>query len=468
LATATRLKRWSLAIFSAPCLPLSALGLPLTVYLPSYYSEQIGVPFAAVGLAFMLVRLIDMGFDPMIGGLMDRTRTRFGRFKPWLVAGAPILMLGIYLLFMVEPGASAQHLWLSLFVLYIGFSICQLSQVSWASLLSTGYDERSRIYAWWQGANVVGSLAIVLLPVVLQNVFGSSHATGVRAMGIFLIALIPISVALPMLLVAEPPPQQSQAAPQLMEYVRVFRSDAVRKAILADLLLATAMGVAGVLFFFFYRHAKGISEANAGTLILVYFVASLIGAPLWARLAGRWGKHVSLAIATVVFICAQAVIGLFLPGVLWVLALGIFFAGLPGSAAQLLLRAMIADVADEARVRSGRDDTGMLFGYITAVNKIGIALAVGIGFGFLGLAGVEADAEGVSGMSSLALHGVYIGVPCLLCALALPLLLRYPLTPAKHAQIRQLLDERAISSTISADPIDAPRAARFTHGEAST
>jgi len=467
LASESKMKSSALALFSAPAMPLAALGLPLTVYLPAYYSEHVGVPFAAVGMAFMLVRLIDMGFDPFIGGIMDRTLTRFGRFKPWLVVGAPILMLGIYLLFMAEPGAGATHLWFSLLLMYIGFSICQLSQVSWASLLSTGYDERSRIYAWWQGASIVGSLTIVMLPVVLEKVMGLGHNTSVRAMGLFLIALIPVTVALPALFVNEPPPKKSQAAPDLLEYVRVFRSDAVRKAILADLLLAVALGVAGVLFFFFYRHAKGISEADAGTLILAYFVASLIGAPVWAKAANRWGKHKALALATTIFIAAQAILGLLLPGNFWLLAIGIFIAGLPGSAVHLLLRAMIADAADEGRLRTGRDDTGMLFGYVTAINKIGAALAVGVGFGSLGLAGIEVNATGLDESASLVLHAVYVGAPCLLSALALPLLLKYPLTPARHAEIRRQLDERAANVNIDADDAD-PRPATMVRGEAST
>lgn len=450
------LKRWSLAVFAAPCLPLAALGLPLTVYLPAYYSEHIGVPFAAVGLAFMLVRLVDMGFDPMIGGLMDRTRTRFGRFKPWLVIGAPILMLGIYLLFMAEPGAGVLDLWISLFIVYIGFSICTLAQVSWASLLSRGYNERSRIYAWWQGANVIGALVIVLLPVLLENVLGLSHSTGVRAMGVFLIVIIPITVALPAMLVIEPAPQAAQAAPRLADYLLVFRSDAMRKAILVDLLLGIGINVAGTLFFFFFRHAKGLSAAEASILIFIYLAASLVGAPLWARAAALWGKHIALAAAATLFIAAQIISGLLLPGIFWVLAIGMFAVGLPGSATQLLLRSMVADAADEGRLRTGRDDTGMLFGYITAVNKVGTALAVGIGFGFLGLAGVETDAEAVVGLSSIALHGVYVGVPCFLSALALPLLLRYPLTAEKHAEIRRLLDEQATNSTLTADAGAAP------------
>src|SRR5215210_16993 len=96
-----------LAAFAGPCLPLAAMGLPLVVYLPEYYSNALGLPLATVGAAFMGVRLLDIMFDPFIGGVMDRTRTRWGRFRPWLALGAPPLMLATYALFMAAHGVGA-------------------------------------------------------------------------------------------------------------------------------------------------------------------------------------------------------------------------------------------------------------------------------------------------------------------------------------------------------------------------
>ena len=81
-AQAERRSNWTLAALAAPCLPLAGLGLPLVVYLPEYYANELGLSLGAVGMAFMLVRLLDMAFDPYIGGVMDRT-------LPGMVAKAP-------------------------------------------------------------------------------------------------------------------------------------------------------------------------------------------------------------------------------------------------------------------------------------------------------------------------------------------------------------------------------------------
>ena len=79
----------TLLAYAFPSLPLAGLGLPLVVHLPTYYAREIGLPLAAVGSAFLMVRLIDVVFDPLIGWGMDRTRTRLGRFRPWLIAATP-------------------------------------------------------------------------------------------------------------------------------------------------------------------------------------------------------------------------------------------------------------------------------------------------------------------------------------------------------------------------------------------
>ena len=138
-----------LAAFSGPCLPLAAFGVALPVTLPEYYATHVGLSIGVVGVVFMAVRLIDIAFDPLVGWGMDRTRTRFGRYRPWMAASTPILMLAALMVFvLVRPGAGPVYLFAWLLVLYVGFSIGTLAQLGWASVLAPEYDQRSRVYAW--------------------------------------------------------------------------------------------------------------------------------------------------------------------------------------------------------------------------------------------------------------------------------------------------------------------------------
>ena len=85
-----------LAAFSGPCLPLAAFGVALPVTLPEFYATFVGLELGVVAAVFMAVRLIDIVFDPFIGWGMDKTRTRFGRYRPWMALSTPMLMLAAY------------------------------------------------------------------------------------------------------------------------------------------------------------------------------------------------------------------------------------------------------------------------------------------------------------------------------------------------------------------------------------
>jgi Na+/melibiose symporter-like transporter len=98
----TRLSLGLALAFAATSLPLSALGLAAAVHLPAYFATSIGVELAVVGAAFGLVRMIDVPIEPALGLAMDRTRTRWGRYRFWTVMGAPFLMLGLFMLLQAD------------------------------------------------------------------------------------------------------------------------------------------------------------------------------------------------------------------------------------------------------------------------------------------------------------------------------------------------------------------------------
>ena len=98
------LLRSTIVIYGSIGLPLAVVGYPIAIWLIPHYSGALGVSLAAVSTMLMLARITDVVTDPLIGEASDRSRTRFGRRKPWLLAGTPIMMLGIYRLFVPEAG----------------------------------------------------------------------------------------------------------------------------------------------------------------------------------------------------------------------------------------------------------------------------------------------------------------------------------------------------------------------------
>lgn len=404
----------------------------MVVHLPSYYAGWLGLPLGAVGLAFTFVRLIDIGFDPLLGALMDRTRARIGRFRVWLIASAPVLMLAAWMLFMAEPGVGILHLWIGLVVVYIGFSMGSLAQTAWAAVLSPDYNERSRIYGWWQTGNVLGIILVLLLPPILSLGFHQGEAAGVKAMGWFVILLLPVTIAIACWRVGEPNVPADRERGRPLDYFRLMLRPTVARLIIVDLLLGWAPGVTGILYLFYFDQIKHVAAGQANILLLGFFVAGLLFGPVWWLLAGRIGKHRALAVSALVMVAGElAVMAIPFPSIGVALAV-MAFAGISYSGS-LLLRSMMADAADELRLETGRDRTGLLYALLTATTKIGTALA-GLTFVGLDLAGFHRGG-GNSPEALFWLQVMFIGTPAAASALAAWLILGHRLDARRHGEI---------------------------------
>lgn len=444
--TPARRSNATLAAFAASCLPYAALGLPVYVTLPEFYASHVGVPLAAVSLIFLLVRLADIVVDPLLGVVIDRTSTQWGRYRVWMGIGAPILMLSVAMLFFVSQGAGATHLAVWLVIMYLGYSISLLSQMSWASVLSTDYDQRSRIYGWWQVANIIGVLAVLLIPVVVQAM-GRTYVQAVQIQGGFIVGLLPVALLITFLFTPEPRNVAPPAHGGLGATLALIMKPVLRRLLLSDLLLGAARGLIGVLFFYFFEQARGFEREQTSILLLVYFVAGLVGAPIWAVLATRIGKHRALAVASVYFAVTFAGATLLVPSGNYPAAIGaIFVTGLSFGAADLLLRAMMADASDAVRLDVGADQTGLLFSILNATSKMGYAISVGA-FAVLEWIGFQAEVGAVNDPGViLGLQWLFIAGPVGLLLVSAAVLRLYPLTPERHAQIRAELADRDAST----------------------
>lgn len=441
-AARTELRGWRLAAFSSPAIPLAALLLPVTVYLPDYYATHLGVDLGVLAFVFMAVRLFDLWFDPALGFAMDKTTTRFGRFRPWFVAGAPIAMVAAWMLFMAQRGVGGGYLLFWLIAAFVGQSMAQLGQMAWAATAAPGYDQRSRVYGWGMGMTVVGLLAVLALPPILRLGLGFSHAASVQAMGWFVIALIPPTVLLALYATSEPKTAKPANPPRLRHYWDLLRRGSVLRVLAADIAWGTGPAVAGSLFFFYFDAIRGFDRGPAGLLLLVYFVGALAGAPVWTRLARKVGKHRALMVAGFLYATAQAGI-LFIPTGLAIGIATMFIAGLPFTAGPALLRAMMADLGDEERLASGVDRTGLLFSLLTGSVKIGSAAAVGIGLSSLNAAGFDPQlAERNSEAALTTLKLMFAVVPAALGLATAWLISGHRLDAPAHADIRRRLAER--------------------------
>jgi len=142
--------------FVSASIPSAILLGMLGVFLPRYFTH-FHLQLFAIGGTLALVRTVDtLGVDLPIGWAMDRFRTRFGRYRPWYVAGAPILMLGAYMLFNPPAKMTMAYLATWYLILYVGISMMTIAFQAWGASLASSYDDRSRLFGWMVPTAILG------------------------------------------------------------------------------------------------------------------------------------------------------------------------------------------------------------------------------------------------------------------------------------------------------------------------
>ncbi|WP_156678011.1 MFS transporter [Sphingomonas profundi] len=426
MSTGARVGGAKLAAFSVTALAIQALATLLIVFLPEFYANTIGLPVGAVGTAFMAVRAIDLVIDFVLGGLIDATHTPWGRFRPWLLASAPVLVVPILMLFGAERGATTLYLWVWLLVVFLGFSMIVLSHLAWTATLSSDPAGRTRVFAWWQVFATAGQFSILALLPIVARLYPDDPGAGVRAAGWVMAVLIPLAILLAISTVPERVlPARTHARTSPRDYIAIFRQNAVLRLVLADLAIAMSTGIANAVALFFYMGQLGFDRAVASTLILISYAFAFIGTPLFAALAGRVGKPRALMIGALAQAAFQIMVALQPANTFALTAATVAALGLCIPIAWFLPRAMMADVADATRASTGVDRSGLLYASLNGSMKLALGLAVGLAFLLLEWTGFN-PANAADPAYSLLLRLLVGGIPALLSLAVALCMYRYP------------------------------------------
>lgn len=374
------ISRRRLAALAALAVPVTAANLPIAVYLPAIYSQSFGMPLATIGLVFLIERLWGTLADPLVGVLSDRTRSRFGRRKVWIAAGGLLFGLSTVLLFFPGRDVGLLHLTVTLFFFYLAWAMVQIPYLAWSGELTRGHHERTRIASFQMVAGAISMFVILLVPTIADRLWPDDPGMKLNAMGLAI--AVPLLPALIVTLRAFPdfPPDSRQPWQRLnpAEAMRlVARERPLLKIILADLVITFGQGCRGALFIFFVTFCVGAPGWASG-LFLVQFVVGIFAAPIWSAAARRFGKTragVSGELAQVAINLALLAIG---KGDIVPMLFLTIAQGLSQSSGNLLLRSMLADAAEDYRIRTGIDRTALIFSGFSVSAKVGMALAIGI------------------------------------------------------------------------------------------
>jgi glycoside/pentoside/hexuronide:cation symporter, GPH family len=441
---AEKLSTARLITFGSISLPLATIGLPLSIYLAPFYAGTLGLPLAALGTAMLLARLIDIIVDPAIGIISDRWRPAVGRRKIWLLIGVPLLALGTWMLFVpAVKSVSIGYFFFWVTLMYLGFTATKLPYEAWGAELSHDYAGRTRIASYRQAFTLIGLVVATTIPALILMQKGNGAAEVLSGMSWIILGLLPICATLVFWNVPDSSPAEPKSGETIWKQLRpLWRNGPFRRISLALFIAYSAETARVTITLFFARDAIGVE--NIGAVYVYYFVAGLLGVPIWAKLGNRIGKHRALAVAFSILILLNSAIFFVERGQELLFTILFIAKGLCFGSLEMLPAAMIADSVDVDTAKTRKSRPGLFFAVIGILIKLGQAVGQWMSLNILAFVGYQA--AGNNGPDAiLGLRLLYGILPNALIIGCIWIIWRYPLTAARQARLRSALERRTMS-----------------------
>ncbi|MGH7996296.1 MAG: MFS transporter [Opitutaceae bacterium] len=459
----------------------------MILYQNRFYTDTVGLSAVAVGWMFLLVRLCDAVFDPVIGALADRTMTRWGKFRPWVLATAIPFGLAFWLVYVtphVGPHGKLAYAYITYILVMIFYSANNTPYSALMGVMTPDVNERTNIARYRFVAALFGQFIIQALALPLVDKFGGGNSAKGWEITMAIFAAIMVLCNIVVFTTTRervlPSPEQKPALredvknvvtckPWLAMFiltVLLFTSLVLRgsslnyflqyymdQASVAHFLKMVGLGVAGGGAATGGRSILGAlgllvkpDFSNAAAVGFSFFnslgsVIQIGGILLSKPLADRFGKKalffVCLAVATLaqaamVFVSPTNLKLLFLLNVLWPLAYG---PTVP------VLWVMIADVADYSEWITSRRATAFMYAGILFALKAGLGLGGALSGWLMAAYGYVPNAaqSALAGLGIRLCNSVYAAIPF---ALGLICLALYPIGKALNLRIQRELEDR--------------------------
>tara|TARA_A100001037_G_C14952829_1_gene545798 strand:- start:113 stop:904 length:792 start_codon:yes stop_codon:yes gene_type:complete len=254
------------------------------------------------------------------------------------------------------------------------------------------------------------------------------------------IVFAPICVFLAVFFVGERPTAPAPRISFLTGLKLVVGNPHMRRLLMADAMAAIPGSVMSGLFIFYQAELLGNAQYNSLALIS-FFIAHIVGVPLWMRLAYKIGKHRTFGVSALSFCFTTALFIIPGEGDVFLFSALLFATGLTNSGLGFLLRSMAADVVDYDNVHSGGQRTGLYFSLLAITAKAGGALAIGITYPLLALVGFDAQGAN-SEETKFAFRMVYVVVPTIAMVLAYWFIKGFKLDEDQQRELQRRIEER--------------------------
>lgn len=425
----------------------TAIGVLFAIFL----TDVVGLRPSLAALAVFIGRSWDYINDPLIGHLVDRARTRWGRRRPFLLFGFIPFGLAFAMLWWRPPFESQVALtayYAAAFFFYD--TILTLVTTPFFALtpeLTQDYDERTSLTSYRMAFSLLGGLVAFIVPLMMIGAMRPENTGRVFQMG----WVFAIACALPLLVTffgtRERREHVQQEQPGLRESLRAaWNNRPFMFAAGIFLFTWTAVDIIQAMLLFFLKYRMGLEEQSdivAGAV----FITALVVLPFWVWVSHKTDKRRAY-IFGMLFLSAVMMILIFLDpslGFTAVIALAAL-AGVGVSAVHVLTWAMIPDAVEVDELENGRRHEGMFYALVSLFKKVAVSIALPIALLVLDWSGFVSNAPQQTESAVWAIRILIGPVPSVLLLGGILFAIYYPLTRESHAEARKRIAARRAAS----------------------
>jgi GPH family glycoside/pentoside/hexuronide:cation symporter len=411
-------------------------------FLMIFYTDAALIAPALASSALLVGKIWDAINDPLFGWLSDRTQSRFGKRRVYMIFGALPLAVSIMLLWFVPRGLPSVWVFAWIAGTFMLFdTVWTMTNVPYYALtaeLTDDYDERASLTAYRMVLGVPAYIVGAALTPMIVGMFAVKR-TGYGTVGIAygILAAAALWIAASGLRERKEVSESAAKSPPLRCFVATFRNRPFLRLIAAYFSANTGFALIQTLLAYYLTYQL---HMEGQVPIVMFLLLIFIGVFLfpWKMLAERWNKGPAYALGLAIGGLAVAAT-FFLPNepTPWVYVIAAV-AGIGFSAQWVFPWAMVPDVVEYDRLETGEHRGGMYYGVWGLATKISGALGIAASGWVLQLYGYVPNVE----QTARTLFGIrlFIGpIPLIFFAAALPLLFWYPITRAKHAEVLRKL-----------------------------
>jgi len=412
----------------------------LGAFFAIFLTDVVGIRPGIAAIAIFIGRSWDYVNDPLFGHLSDRTRTRWGRRRPFLLFGTLPLAITFTMLWWRPPWEGTIALAAYYAVAYILFeaanTLLYMPYFALTPELTSDYDERTSLTTYRMFFSILGSLVAFIIPLMMVGSFTPENADRVVTMGL----TFGIVSALPMLLVffgtRERQDYMEQAKPTLRKSIGSALKNRPFLFGLA-IFLATWISVdilqSSLLFFIKYVIQR---ESQNDVIMATIFVIAIFALPIWDYVSRRWSKRWAYIWGIAFWAVVQLVLITLNPStslgaILFLCAL----AGIGVAAAHVLPWAILPDAIEWDEYQTGERHEGMFYSLTTLTKKVATSIALPLVLVLLEATGYQPN---VAQQEPNALLGIRVAIgpiPAVLLAVGIVFAFKYPLDREQFASI---------------------------------